>query len=103
MHFIKFNEQELPLTIDFSVVKNACSKLDVKLSGFESVIENPDQTLVVFGEALKRGHKLEGKPFEKTDEEIENILSSDGVYGSFLKAFGECVLKMFAAPDAKKK
>jgi hypothetical protein len=101
MHFIKYQEQDLPIAIDFAVIKNTCAKLQIGLSQFEQIINNPDQTQVVFFEALKRGAKIEGKAVDYTPEQVEDILSADCVYGSFLAAFSEDVLKMFIS-DKKK-
>lgn len=101
MHYLYYKDQELPIQIDFAVIKVVCSKLGLKLSQFEQAIDNPEQTEVVVLEALKRGHKLEGKTFEYKDSEIEDILSVN--YGEFLKVFSECVLAMFSTNHVDKK
>lgn len=93
MYFLKYKEQDLPVIVDFAVIKNVCSKLNLKLSDFESTINNPEQTELIAFEGLKRGHKLEGVEFNLTEPDVENILSEN--YGTFLQIFSECVLKMF--------
>lgn len=103
MHFLNYKDKSLPLIVDFAVIKNVCSKLGIKLSEIEAVVDNPEQTQTLVFEALKRGHKLEGSELSISEQEVEDILSEN--YGTFLKIFSECVLKMFTpqASDNKKK
>lgn len=101
MHYLKYKDRELPLIVDFKVIKAVCAKLNLKLSQFEKAIDNPEDSEKVFIEALRRGHQLENIPYNIDDAEIEEILSS--CYGTFLRCFTEDVLKMFAVQDDKKK
>ncbi|HYG03017.1 MAG TPA: hypothetical protein VD927_11275 [Chryseosolibacter sp.] len=101
MNYIKYKEQELPCTIDFAVIKNVCAKGKLKLSDFESVLNDPTQIEVLFIEALKRGFKLEGKVFDISAEQAEDILA--GSFADFLKIVSEDVLNVFLSSEAKKK
>jgi hypothetical protein len=95
MYYLKFDEKELPFTIDFAVVKNVCAKHNMKLSEIEKSIENPELTASVVFEGLKRGHKLEGKEFSFSESQIDEVLSFENNYGDFFAIFSTCVLKMF--------
>jgi hypothetical protein len=97
MHYI----QDKPFVIDFAVIKSVCAKMQIDLSQFEKTIVNPDYTIVVVFEGLKRGAKLEGKPFDVTVDQIEELLNGENVYGDFLEAFNEDVLKMFTSSKKK--
>ena len=99
MHFVKYKDQDLPVQIDFSVIKAVCSRLNIQLSNFEQVVNNPEQFETVVFEALKRGHKLDGKEFKLTAPEVEEILNE--CFADFLQVFTECVLKIFT-PNSKK-
>lgn len=101
MNYLNYNGIDYPIVTDFSVIKNVCAKLNITLSQFEKVVDNPEHTVVVFYEALKRGNKLEGKPFEQDLQYAEDLLSHPGIYFQFLKAFSEDVLKIFSDPSKK--
>lgn len=100
MHYLEYKNEQLPITIDFGVVKAIAAGSNIKLSEFERTIENPDLTSKVCFEGLKRGHKLEGKAFSITETDVDDILSYENNYGLFMVIFGEDVLKMF---NTKKK
>jgi hypothetical protein len=95
MHFIKYKDQELPLVIDFAVVKAVCARLNTTLTQFEQSINNPEQAQIIAFEALKRGHKLEGKEFNIKESEVEDILSQPSGLADFLIVYTEDVLKIF--------
>lgn len=95
MHYIRFNEQELPVAIDFAVIKNTSAKLKLTLQEFEAAINDMEKTEVIAYESLKRGHKLENIPFNIKETDIEDILSQESNYADFLRIFSESVLKMF--------
>lgn len=100
MHYINYKEQELPVTIDFAVIKTVCSKLNITLSQFEKAIDNPEHLAVIFAEGLKRGHKLESKEFKYDDEQTLDIMCE--CVADFLLIFTQDVLKTFT-PTSKKK
>ncbi len=93
MHYIKYKEQDLPVTVDFAVIKTICAKLNLKLSQFEQIVDSPEQTEKLFFEGLKRGHKLEGKEMLIAEKDVEDILSAS--YADFLQIFNKSVLEMF--------
>ncbi|SKC53478.1 hypothetical protein [Ohtaekwangia koreensis] len=95
MHYIKFKEQELPIAIDFAVIKNTSAKLKITLQEFETAINDMEKTEVIAFEALKRGHKLENIPFNIKETDVEDILSEEQNYANFLHIFTQSVLKMF--------
>lgn len=95
MNYLKYNNQELPLAIDFAVIKNVSAKLDISLQEFDSAINDMAKTEVIAYEAFKRGHKLENIPFNIKETDIEDILSEGSNYADFLRIFSESVLKMF--------
>jgi hypothetical protein len=97
MHYIG----DKPFVIDFAVVKAVCVKLNINLTEFEQVIQNPVHSVSLFYEGLKRGAKLEGKVLDLSVEQAEELLLIDGGYADFLFAFNEDVLKMFT-PSKKK-
>src|SRR5579864_8168795 len=93
MYYIDFKGQQLPVIIDFAVIKTVCNKLNLKMSDFEQIVNSPANTEIIFFESLKRGHKLEGKELLFKESDCEDILSES--YADFLKIFNECVVKMF--------
>jgi hypothetical protein len=95
MQYLKFNNQELPVVIDFSVIKNTSSKLKLSLQEFESAISDMEKTEVIAFEAFRRGHKLENIPFNLKETDVEDILSYEQNYADFLHIFSQSVLKMF--------
>ncbi len=95
MHYIESKQQQLPIVIDFAVIKIICAKLNLKISDFEQIVNNPTNTEILFFEALKRGHKLEGKEILVKESECEDILSES--YPEFLKIFNDDILKMFTS------
>ncbi len=88
MHYIK----DHPVTIDFSVIRAICGKLQIKLNEFEGIVNNPDNTLKLAVEAFNRGAKLEGKE-PLNEPQVEEILNK--AYSEFIVVFTECVLEMF--------
>jgi hypothetical protein len=104
MHFIQYKEASLPIQIDFAVINRACSKLNITLKDFEQTVNVPSHTKIVFFEALRRGHQLDGKVFNSTEDEAEEILSYEHNYGEFIKIFSDCVVNMFTSNqvDSKK-
>jgi len=95
MNYIKYNNQELPIAVDFAVIKNTSAKLKINLQEFEQAINDMEKTEVIAFEALKRGHKLDGKEFRITESDVEDILSQESNYADFLNIFSQSVLKMF--------
>jgi len=93
MYYISFNEQQLPIQIDFACIKNVCNKLNLKISEIELIVNSPANTEVLCFEALKRGHKLDSKELLIKESECEDVLSES--YADFLKIFNDSVLKMF--------
>jgi len=98
MNYLKYKEKELPIKIDFGTIKNTSAKLNLKLSQFELVLDNLDYTSVLFFESLKRGFKLEGKVFDISEAEAEEILAEN--YADFLMIVSQEVLKVFT-PKSK--
>lgn len=96
------NDQLYPVAVDFSVIKKVCSLLNITITEFETIVNNPAHTLVVFHEALKRGSKLEGKEIVNDSIEVsEDVLSQDGIYFQFINAFSKEVLNIFTDPSKK--
>jgi len=101
MNYIKYKDQELPIAIDFAVIKTICNKLNMKLSDIENLIDSPASTEKLTFEALKRGAKLEGTEFSIKENEVEDILSE--TYGDFLQVFNKSVVQMFKPSAAEEK
>jgi len=101
MHFIQYQKKQLPIKIDFASITRTTNILKIDFHKYESVQRNGDHLLVAFIEALKRGHKLEGIPFELTEEECENILSES--FGDFLAIFGEALFNFYLPTEQKKR
>jgi hypothetical protein len=94
---------KLPLIIDYSVVKKECIRQgvtslknfqDLDLDSFESL-----ENLCYF--ALQRGHKIEGQDFTLSIADVEGIFNSSS--GDFIAIVTECMPKVLAPADSKKK
>ena len=97
MYYINYTKDgvvnELPIMVDFATIKTITNKLNIKLSEFEKIVDDLSATEKLVFEALKRGHKLDGKELLIKESEVEDILSES--YADFLQIFNKCVLQMF--------
>ena len=95
MHFIKYKEQELLCIIDYMVVKYTCERLGIPFSEFDNifVLKDAKQIETCFYEALKRGHKREGKEFNINESDIEEIFAEIGL-GDIYYVYGQDVSKI---------
>lgn len=102
MYFLKYQDQQLPVWIDFFVVKTVCGKLNISLAEFDNVNSDVNNIEVVVYEALKRGHTLQGKSFNYPEFTVTDILSEGNNLGYFLYVvFVNCVVAM-TTPTIKK-
>jgi hypothetical protein len=101
MHYIKFNDNDLPIKVDFRVNTKTTNKLKISFNDFRGVIHNGDQLLVAFKESLIRGHQLENKPFELTDDDIESALEQN--YADYTAIFLEFLVNLHMPKDETKK
>lgn len=101
MYYIEHKGKDLPLVIDFYVLKTICSKLKITLKDIESIILDLEAAEQLFHEALKRGFKIEGKVFDLSDSDLEEIVNES--FPDFVKIFGECITNVFVPKKKDKK
>lgn len=106
VNYISYNDQQLPLKVDFKVISKISKKFNYKLSEFGQVMDNTEGIEFAFAEALKRGFELEKKVFDFDEDELNNILSQS--LPEFIEAFTTDTFIMFNkkgadVEDAKKK
>jgi hypothetical protein len=100
MHYLKFNQAELPFKADFSVLQKLNSKYNIKPFEFLHRIQEND--FMDFIEdalqySLERGHKIEGKEFNGSTNDIltDNL-------DEVVQYFTYDVTWFVASPDKKK-
>jgi hypothetical protein len=103
MHYIKSNNVNYPIIVDYLVVKSVCAKYpNVKFSQFIAVLDLMDELGFTFHESLKRGHKLEGIDYSKSVDESLELLASEGVMYEWQMILTEDVVGMNNDPAKKK-
>src|SRR5690606_23407176 len=98
--YLKYQNKELPLIIDYSVIKRIAIKqnittlkdiTNVDLESFEAL-----EDLMFY--SLQRGHKLENIEFTISPDDIEDIFSSCS--GDFMKTVAEGMVSAFGPTGA---
>jgi hypothetical protein len=104
MFYVKYKDSELPLIIDYLVIRkfnlsNGITKLSEMGNIDYDDLEKLEQLLFL---SLERGHKIEGKPFELTNEDIQEIFSARGIM-FFNDIIAECFPKFGTGTEGPKK
>jgi hypothetical protein len=96
--YIEYDNKEIPVIIDFAVIKQFQMKHKIKLSNFEEVVNDLQLTEELVKLAIRRGCKLESIEDEYS-KNAEDILSDS--YAEFLEIFNESVTKMFVTKKSR--
>lgn len=95
MNYITYKDQELPVIVNYSALKQFQNKTKKSLDDIEDVINDLELFEQLFYYSLLAGSKLEGEICKITKDMCEDVLSFDDNYSEFIRIFSNDVLKLF--------
>jgi hypothetical protein len=98
MEYLNYQDKQIPCSVDFSTIKQFQKLYNIKLSEFETVVENLDMTEKLCQIAIKRGCQREG--IDDMSAHAEDILCEANA--EFLLIFNAALFKLFNVKDKKK-
>lgn len=102
MEFIKYKEKDYPFLADFKVLKIVCAKCNFSLYDLHTAMLYPDKFEIIAEESLKRGCERMNINYDLTNEDLNDILSTE--YVKLAAIFDKQVRPIFEGPqDSEKK